>query len=71
MNFGGMSPSQIMFTQKGKIKLGLGLYYHFPNMNSNNIYYLKSNNKAKYLFNLNFSIFDFNATQYKFMKNSI
>ena len=48
MNFGGMSPSQIMFTEKGKIKLGLGLYYHFPNMNSTNIYYLKSNNKAKY-----------------------
>jgi len=63
MNFGGMSPSQIMFTEKGKIKLGLGLYYHFPNMNSTNIYYLKSSNKT--------NIFDFNATQYKFMKNSI
>jgi hypothetical protein len=50
MNFGGLSPSQIMFTETGKIKMGLGLYYHFPNINSNNIYYLKSNNKAKYLF---------------------
>lgn len=49
MNFGGMSPSQIMFTEKGKIKLGLGLYYHFPNMNSTNIYYLKSSPKTKYL----------------------
>lgn len=47
MNFGGLSPSQIMFTQDGKIKMGLGLYYHFTNINSNNIYFLKSNNKVK------------------------
>lgn len=50
MNFGGLSPSQIMFTDNGQIKLGLGLYYHFPNINSGNIYYLKSGNKAKYFF---------------------
>lgn len=47
MNFGGLSPSQIMFTPNGSIKMGLGLYYHFPNINSNNIYYFKSVPKTK------------------------
>lgn len=48
MQFGGLSPSQIILTEGG-IKLGMGLYYHFSNINSNSIYHLKTPQKvAKY-----------------------
>jgi len=51
-----------MFTDSCTIKLSLGLYYHISSINSNNIYSFKSNKP---------NAFDFTATQYKFMKNSI
>jgi hypothetical protein len=48
MQFGGLSPSQVILTEGG-IKLGMGLYYHFSNINSNSIYHLKTPQKvAKY-----------------------
>lgn len=63
MHFGGLSPTQIMFTNEGnRIKLGMGLYYHFPNITSNSIYHLKSPVKN--------NPFDFNSSQQRFMKNS-
>jgi hypothetical protein len=46
MQFGGLSPSQIIITKNGKIKLGMGLYYHFSNINSNSIYHLKTPQKV-------------------------
>ncbi len=45
MQFGGLSPSQIILTEGG-IKLGMGLYYHFSNINSNSIYHLKTPQKV-------------------------
>lgn len=45
MQFGGLSPSQIIITDRG-VKLGMGLYYHFSNSNSNSIYHLKTPQKA-------------------------
>lgn len=48
MQFGGLSPSQVILSESG-IKLGMGLYYHFSNINSNSIYHLKTPQKvAKY-----------------------
>jgi hypothetical protein len=48
MQFGGLSPSQVILAESG-IKLGMGLYYHFSNINSNSIYHLKTPQKvAKY-----------------------
>lgn len=47
MHFGGMSPSQIMFTDENKVKLNLGLFYHIPNIDSYNIYHIKAVQKAK------------------------
>jgi len=41
----------------------MGLFYHIPNMNMNNIYFLKAPQKI--------NVFDFNSTSSKFMKNSI
>lgn len=32
MHFGGLSPSQIVFTEENKVKLSLGLFYHIPNL---------------------------------------
>lgn len=47
MHFGGLSPSQIMFTSEGKIKLCMGLFYHFPHCNFQSIYHLKTLHKNK------------------------
>ncbi len=47
MQFGGLSPSQILITDDGEIKLGMGLYYHFNNSNSNSIYHIKTPQKTK------------------------
>lgn len=44
LQFGGLSPSQIIIANNG-IKLGMGLYYHFSNINSNSIYHLKTPQK--------------------------
>jgi hypothetical protein len=60
--FGGLSPSQIMMTNEGKIKLGLGIYHQISTLNTNNIYNLKYNSKAKQN--------QFNTTQKDFMKFS-
>lgn len=32
MHFGGLSPSQIMITEDGHIKLAMGLFYHIPSI---------------------------------------
>lgn len=48
MQYGGLSPSQILITSEGDIKLGMGLYYHFTNSNSDSIYHLKTPQKNKY-----------------------
>jgi|JI6StandDraft_1071083.scaffolds.fasta_scaffold96453_3 hypothetical protein len=48
MQFGGLSPSQILITKEGDIKLGMGLYYHFTNSSSDSIYHIKTPQKNKY-----------------------
>jgi len=48
MQFGGLSPSQILITEEGRIKLGMGLYYHFNNSTSSSIYHIKTSQKTKY-----------------------
>ena len=47
LQFGGLSPSQILLTSKG-IQLGMGLYYHFFNTTSHSIYHIKTSQKTKY-----------------------
>lgn len=47
MQFGGLSPSQILIGNEGEIKLGMGLYYHFTNTTSNSIYHIKTAQKSK------------------------
>lgn len=47
MHFGGLSPSQIMFTEDNKIKLSLGLFYHIPIQESYSIYHIKMTQKPK------------------------
>jgi hypothetical protein len=49
MQFGGLSPSQILISNEGEIRLGMGLYYHFTNSTSNSIYHIKTPQKTKYL----------------------
>jgi hypothetical protein len=41
LNFGRLSPTQIMLTDEGNVKLAMGLYYNFTN-ESNTIYNLKA-----------------------------
>jgi len=47
MQFGGISPSQVLITDEGTIKLGMGLYYHFNNSTSSSIYHIKTPQKVK------------------------
>ena len=47
MQFGGLSPSQILLGERG-VQLGMGLYYHFVNTNSNSIYHIRTPQKTKY-----------------------
>ena len=70
LQFGGLSPSQIIIANNG-IKLGMGLYYHFSNINSNSIYHLKTPQKITKYPMLWLSIFEMNMTQKNFMKGSI
>ena len=46
--FGGLSPSQVLLTEEGKVCLGMGLYYHFPHANPQSIYNIRAN-RPKYL----------------------
>lgn len=48
MHFGGLSPSQIMITEDGQIKLAMGLFYHIPSIEVHNIYNLRGTTKTKY-----------------------
>lgn len=47
IHFGGISPSQILFTENYEIKLGMGLFYHIPGVTANNVYSLKVAPKTK------------------------
>lgn len=47
MHFGGISPSQIMFTEDNKVKLSLGLFYHIPNLEAYSIYHIRGVQKNK------------------------
>ena len=46
MQYGGLSPSQVLLRGKN-IQLGMGLYYHFVNTSSNSIYHIKTPQKTK------------------------
>ena len=50
LQFGGLSPSQILIGNDGDIKLGMGLYYHFTNSTSHSIYHIKTQQKTKYYY---------------------
>jgi hypothetical protein len=45
--FGGFSPSQILITNDGKIKIGMGVYYHLLSLGSNSIYSLRLGPKQR------------------------
>lgn len=46
--YGGIAPSQVLFTAEGEVKLSMGLYYQLSNHSSASIYNLKAQLKQKY-----------------------
>lgn len=48
--YGGIAPSQVLFTSEGEVKLSMGLYYQLSNHSSASIYNLKAQIKQKYYF---------------------
>jgi hypothetical protein len=62
MHFGGIAPSQIMFTSDNKIKMSLGLFYYLSSVESYNLYTIKTPQKN--------NIFDFRNSLTGFMKNN-
>ncbi len=62
MPFGGLSPSQIIITDQNKIKLNLGLFYHFPET-SNSIYNIRSY-RPKYISLIQSFLVQYNSKEF-------
>ena len=45
--YGGIAPSQVLFTSEGEVKLSMGLYYQLSYHSSTSIYNLKAQVKQK------------------------